>query len=401
MKNNFEAFKPHLDFLVMSACYKIMSPTSKMQETLHRFYRLFVIVYYCTFCTQHLIRLYQIQDNVSELVDTLFVLLTLFNSLGKLVIFNVRRTRIEHIAEVIKGPVFAPNIKQHEELIVRNAAGMKRLCRYYQGFVSVCSLMWLTYPLITRFLGEEMRFAMYWPFSTDNLLVFLFVVVYITIIVYWISLSTVAMDCIVVGFYMQAQLQLQMLKYSFMYVADPEEELNDEDNDKFEVKIYRDLESTRFENLYRKRLIMCIKRQQLIIWLVDEVESIFGSSMVLQFLVMAWIICMTVYKITGLKALSAEFITMIVYLCCVLLQLFIFCYYGTQLKYESEYVNQSIYDSDWPAVSPRLRRPLLIIMERCSQPVAPCIAYVVPMTLDTFISIVKSAYSLYTFLDQS
>ncbi|XP_045534319.1 odorant receptor 22b-like [Papilio machaon] len=146
---------------------------------------------------------------------------------------------------------------------------------------------------------------------------------------------------------------------------------------------------------------MCIKRQQLILWLVDEVESIFGSSMVLQFLVMAWIICMTVYKIIGLKVMSMEFVTMFLYLGCVLLQLFIFCYYGTQLKYESEFVNQSIYESDWPAVSPRLRRPLLIMMERCYRPIAPCIAYIVPMSLDTFISIVKSAYSLYTFLDQS
>nr|WCC57675.1 odorant receptor 25 [Papilio xuthus] len=400
MKNNFEAFKPHFGFLVMFGCYKIMSPKSKMQETLHLFYRIFVTVYYCTFCTQHVIRLYQV-NNVSELVDTLYVLLTLFNSLGKLVIFNVRRNRIEHIAEVIKGPVFAPNNKHHEELMVRNAAGMKRLFRSYQCFVIVCSVMWLMYPLMTRLLGEEVRFAMYWPFRTDKLPVFLFVVIYITIMVHWVSLSTVAMDCIAVGFYMQAQLQLQMLKYNFMHLADPEDEINDEDNDTFGVKIYRDLESTRFENLFRRRLIMCIKRQQLIVWLVDEVESIFGSSMVLQFLVMAWIICMTVYKIIGLNVMSAEFVTMIVYLGCVLLQLLLFCYYGTQLKYESEYVNQSIYECDWPAVSPRLRRPLLIMMERCYRPIAPCIAYVVPMSLDTFISIVKSAYSLYTFLDQS
>ncbi|XP_013146761.1 PREDICTED: odorant receptor 22b-like isoform X2 [Papilio polytes] len=379
----------------------IMSPTSKMQESLHLFYRIFVTVYYCTFFTQHLIWLYQIQDNVSELVDTLYVLLTLLNSLGKLMIFNVRRTRIKHIVEIIKGPVFAPNSKRHEELIMRNAAQMKRLFRAYQGFGIVCSAMWMMYPLMTRFLGEEVRFPMYWPFSTDKLPTFLFVVAYNTIMVHWISISMVAMDCITVGFYMQAQLQLQMLRYNFMHLADTEDETNDEDDDKFEVKIYRDVESSQFENLFRKRLIMCIKRQQLIVWLVDEVESVFGSSMVLQFLVIGWIISMTVYKIIGLNVMSAEFVTMIAYLGCVLLQLFLFCYYGTQLKVESEFVNQSIYESDWTALSPRLRRPLLIMMERCYQPVAPCIAYVVPMSLDTFISIVKSAYSLYTFLDQS
>nr|WCC57544.1 odorant receptor 24.2 [Papilio memnon] len=398
MKNNFAAFKPHFDFLVLFGCYKIISPTSKRQESLHNFYRLFVAVYFFIFCIQHLIRLYQ-ANNVSELVDTLYVLLTLFNSLGKLAIFNVRRTRIEHIAEVIKGPVFAPNNKQHEDLMVRNAREMKRLFRAYQAFVIFGSIMWMTYPLMTRFLGEEVRFAMYWPFSTDRFPVFLFAVVYIAFMVQWVSLSTAAMDCIAVGFYMQAQLQLQMLRYNFMHVADTEDEIDGEIN-KLEVKIYKDMESPRIENLFHKRLVMCIKRQQLIVWLVDEIGSVFGSSMVLQFLVMAWIICMTVYKMIGLNVMSAEFVTMIVYLSVMLLQLFIFCYYGTQLKDESEGVNQSIYESDWPAVSPRLRRPLLIMMERCYRPIAPCIAYIVPMSLDTFISVVKFSYSLYTFLDR-
>nr|WCC57359.1 odorant receptor 24 [Papilio dardanus] len=397
MQNNFEAFKPHFNFLIMFGCYKMISPKSKMQESLHQFYRIFVTVCFCTFFIQHLLRLYQV-NNALELVDTLYVLLTIFNSLGKLAIFNFRRVRIEHIAEVIKGPVFAPNNKQHKELMLRNARAMKRLFRSYLAFVIFGSIMWTISPVMTRFLGEEVRFPMYWPFSTDRLSVFLFVVVYIGYMVHLVSLSTSAMDCVTVGFYMQAQLQLQMLRYNFMHVADPEDEVIEEHTN-FEVKLYRDVESSRYENLYRKRLVMCIKRQQLIVWLVDEVESTFGSSMVLQFLVTAWIMCMSVYKMIGLNKMSAEFITMIIYLTVMLLQLFIFCYYGTQLKNESEYVNQSIYECDWPAVSPRLRRPLLILMERCYQPIAPCIAYIVPMSLDTFISVVKFSYSLYTFLD--
>lgn len=33
----------------------------------------------------------------------------------------------------------------------------------------------------------------------------------------------------------------------------------------------------------------------------SEVETVFGEAMVVQFFVMAWVICMTVYKIAGVS----------------------------------------------------------------------------------------------------
>nr|WCC57607.1 odorant receptor 23.2 [Papilio polytes] len=400
MKNNFDAFKPHYSFMKMSGCYEIDKSNTKMKQTLHRYYRILVLIVFCTFCFQHMVQVYKLRDDAEEMVNTLYVLLTLYNSLGKLLVYNIRRGRIEKIAEAIRGPVFAPNSKTHEELMERNAKNMWLLLRSNHALMIICSLLWMTYPLACRFLGQEVKFDMHFSFSTERLSVFLLVVLYITIMVHWVSLSTATMDCTVYGFYMQARLQLQMLRHNLMHIADLEDEDSNENNEKIEVKLYRDLENMRFNDLFHARLVRCVKRHQLIVWLVDVVESTFRSSMILQFLVMAWVICMTLYKIVSLDFLSAEFMTMIAYMNCVLVQLFLICYFGTQLKDESEFVNQSIYESDWPAVSPRLRRSLLIMMERCYRPIEPCVAYIVPMSLDIFISVVKSSYSLYTFLDR-
>nr|WCC57358.1 odorant receptor 23 [Papilio dardanus] len=395
MKNNFDAFKPHYSFMKMSGCYEIDKSNTKQKQTLHRYYRILVLILFCTFCTQHMAQIYR-----AKMVNTLYVLLTIYNTFGKLMVYNIRRGRLEKIADAIKGPIFAPSNKTHEELMKRNAKSMWLLLRANHALTTVCSLLWMTFLLATRFLGLEVRFDMYFPFSTERLSVFLLVVLYITIMVHWVSLSTATMDCILFGFYMQARLQLQMLRYNLMHIADFEDEVNEVDDNKIVVRrLYKDMENMRFKDLFYTRLVRCIKRHQLILWLVDEVESVFRASMILQFLIMAWVICMTLYKLVSLDLLSPQFITMIAYMICVLVQLFLICYFGTQLKYESEYVNQSIYESDWPAVSPRLRRPLLILMERCYQPIQPCIAYIVPMSLDIFISVVKFSYSLYTFLD--
>nr|WCC57543.1 odorant receptor 23.4 [Papilio memnon] len=358
MKNNFDAFKPHYSFMKMSGCYEIDRSNSKIKQTLHRYYRILILIVFSTVSFQHMVQVYKLRDDAKEMVNTLYVLLTLFNSFGKRMVYNVRRRRIEKIAEAIMGPIFAPNNKTHEELMERNARNMWLLLRSNHALMIICSLSWMTYPLTSRFLGQEVKFDMHFPFSTERLPVFLLVVLYVTVMAGWVSLSTATMDCTVYGFYMQARLQLQMLRYNLMHIADLEDEDNDEDNEKMEVKLYRDLENMRFKDLFYARLVRCVKLDLLNCYmLVDEVESLFRASMILQFLVMAWVICMT------------------------------------------EYVNQSIYESDWPAVSPRLRRPLLIMMERCYQPIEPCVAYIVPMSLDIFISVVKFSYSLYTFLD--
>nr|WCC57608.1 odorant receptor 24.1 [Papilio polytes] len=391
MKSNFDGFKPHFRYLVMTGCYKIMDkPTSKMKETLHTCYRITVSVIYLIFLSQHVIRLIQ-----AKVINTL-VFLTLMNSECKVLTINIRNARIEHIIEVIKGSVFAARNKYQEELVQRNAVSMLRVLRMNLCVSMSCSVLWMIFPLMIRLSGQ-VRFSMYYPFETDRLPVFISVVVYVALIVHWVSLFTLSIDCIIVSLYMQAQLQSQMLRDNLTHLGDVED---DDEDDKMTVKMYRDVESTRFKNIFYRRLVMCKKRHELIVWLVDEIESIFGTPMVLQILVMAWIICMTIYKIAAIDILSVEFLAMIVYLSCILFQLFIYCYFGTQLKDESEFVNQSIYESDWPAVSPRLRRSLLIMMERCYRPIAPCIAYIVPMSLDTFISVVKFSYSLYTFLDR-
>nr|WCC57541.1 odorant receptor 23.2 [Papilio memnon] len=396
MKNNFDAFKPHYNFLKMSGCYEIDKSNTKMKQTLHRYYRILVLIVYCIFCIQHMVQVYLFPHDVKEMVNTLCVLLTYYNTLGKLMVYNIRRGRLEKIVEAIKGPVFAPSTKTHQELMEKNAKNMWLLLRFGHVLTTVCSLLWMAVLLATRFLGLEVHFTIFHLAPKDCQCEFLLVVLHITIMVHWI-LSTATMDCILYGFYMQAQLQLQMLKHNLIHIADLEDEVNNDDNN-FKVKMYRDVENVRFKDLFHASLVRCVKRHQLILWLVDEAESIFRSSMILQFLVMAWV-CITLYKIVSVDFLSAEFITMIVYLSCVLVQLFLICYFGTQVKYESKYVNQSIYESDWPAVSPRLRRPLLIMMERCYRPIEPCMAYIVPISLDIFISVIKFSYSLYTFLD--
>nr|WCC57539.1 odorant receptor 22 [Papilio memnon] len=395
MYTSFDAFKPHFNALARVGYFKmVFKSSSKFKQTLNMYYRGVVWFLVILYNFQHVLR---VRNSTHEIVNTLFILLTTLNSLGKQVAFNVRTARIDRVIQTINGSLFAPGNKYQDDVMKQNATSMLRLLRMYHCAIFLCALMWTIFPVVNRALGENVQFTGYFPFDTTDTPVFALTLTYMSILITLQAYGNVTMDCTIVAFYAQAKTQMQMLRYDLEHLSDTGK--NNVDYN-YISKNYKDVGCIRFKPLQKKKFVTGVKHHQQILWFVKEVQSIFAEAMVVQFLVMAWVICMTVYKIVGLRILSAEFFSMAMYLACMLAQLFIYCYYGTQLKYESEGVNQSIYDSEWLSISASARRHLLILMVRCSRPLALSIAYIVPMSIDTYISILKSSYTLFTFLDR-
>lgn len=59
-----------------------------------------------------------------------------------------------------------------------------------------------------------------------------------------------------------------------------------------------------------------------------------------------------------------------------------------KIKYfQSHFVNNSLYSSDWLSLSPRFRRLMLFAMLRWSKPITLRTAYIFPLSLNTFIGV--------------
>nr|QLI62092.1 odorant receptor 49 [Streltzoviella insularis] len=381
-----------------------MKPVSRMKYWAHFSYRFIVWTLVVMYNLQHVIRVIKSRHSTEEVVDTLFVLLTTLNTLGKQIAFNSRSRRIDRLITAINGPYFAPTNSYDVRVLKENAVTMSRLLLLYHIAIFICGALWTIFPLVNRATSENVEFTGYFPFDTTPSPVFELALAYMSFLITLQAYGNVTMDCTIVAFYAQGKIQLQMLRYDLEHLVDVKDgfkeidsKLHEADNQYF---TYVDIENVRFKQKIQERLVRCVKHYQQIVWFINEVESIFGEALVIQLVVMAWVICMTMYKIAGLSLMSAEFISMAMYLGCMLAQLFIYCYYGTQLKFESEFVNQSIFFGNWLALSPGFRRQLLLMMMRYSRAITPRIAYVIPMSLETYIQVLRSSYTLFTFLDR-
>ncbi|CAD0198438.1 unnamed protein product [Chrysodeixis includens] len=293
----------------------------------------------------------KVRHSTNLMVDTLFILLTTLNTLGKQVAFNLRSRRIDDVINIINGPYFAATKAYHVEVLKENAVVMSRLLTFYHVAIFTCGCMWTVFPIVNRALGEEVQFTGYFPFDTmksparnrislgasalnfrhDKHEIVKYVVV-------TLNQNTIIYDFLSDAATIYTKIQIRMLRYNMEHLVDfgDTRKMNAPVNKTAYQFTYKDEENEKVELQER---------------FAKEIESIFSEAMVVQFFVMAWVICMTTYKIVG-----------------------------------SDFVNQSIYYCDWLCLSPRFRRQLLIMMQCCFQPISPRTAYVIPMSLETYIA---------------
>ncbi|XP_063532041.1 odorant receptor Or1-like [Cydia strobilella] len=396
--STFEAFRPHFNALAYVAYFKIVPKSSSgLKHTLHTAYRAVVWFLVIIYNLQHVIRVIQARHSMEQVVNTLFVLLTTLNTLGKQMTFTSRVERMDRLIGTIQGSLFTACNAYDEKVLRSNAWIMSRLLMMYHGSVYLCGVMWGISPLVTKLSGE-VELTGYFPFDTSGWIGFGIAVAFNTIVITLQAYAHGTMDCTIVSLHAQTKTQLQMLRNSLEHLVDPVGETEREIC--VRSTVYRDIEDPAFGLVLKKRLTRCVEHYKLIVWFHNEVEAVFAEALMVQFFVAAWVICMTVYKIVGLSLLSAEFFSMFVYLGVMMAQLFIYCYYGTQVKAESEFINHSICRCDWVSLSPRFRALLLILMSRGMRPVAPRIAHIIPMSLETYISVLRSSYTLFTFLER-
>ncbi|XP_022117339.2 odorant receptor 2a-like [Pieris rapae] len=82
----------------------------------------------------------------------------------------------------------------------------------------------------------------------------------------------------------------------------------------------------------------------------------------------------------------------------VTLEIFTPSYLGTQLRYKSQDLVHAAYSSKWIARTESFKRSLKIFMLRTNTPIVFSGCGLFPLTLDTFTSIMKSAYSFFTIV---
>ncbi|XP_012060024.1 PREDICTED: putative odorant receptor 85d [Atta cephalotes] len=125
----------------------------------------------------------------------------------------------------------------------------------------------------------------------------------------------------------------------------------------------------------------------------------FTRTIAFQFVASTFVVCSNLYQLTRTK-LIVDFIAFFAYTLCILVQIFIYCWFGNKLKLTSLQLVDSIFEIDWIALDLKTKKSLLVIMTRAMKPIEFNSAYILNMNLDSFVALLKTSYSAYNLLSQ-
>ncbi|CAL1676383.1 unnamed protein product [Lasius platythorax] len=84
----------------------------------------------------------------------------------------------------------------------------------------------------------------------------------------------------------------------------------------------------------------------------------------------------------------------------MLTQIFIYCWYGNQVRLKSRQFIDNIFEMEWLTLDNNLKKSLIIMMERTVMPIEITSACAISVNLDSFINVLKTSYSVYNLLLQ-
>ncbi|XP_046833014.1 uncharacterized protein LOC124430467 [Vespa crabro] len=135
--------------------------------------------------------------------------------------------------------------------------------------------------------------------------------------------------------------------------------------------------------------------------LADKVNKMFEFTIFIQFFITTSTICFTLYQLTKVSPISFECVKILIYIICILTQIYLYCWYGNLVETKSEEIATIIFNIDWITLSDDIRKNLLFMMKRTMKPIAFVVIRILPVNFDSFVKVLKTSYSAYNILQQT
>ncbi|XP_011882828.1 PREDICTED: odorant receptor 49b-like [Vollenhovia emeryi] len=129
------------------------------------------------------------------------------------------------------------------------------------------------------------------------------------------------------------------------------------------------------------------------------VNAKFRLTIAIQFIMSTLMVCCTLYQMSK-SSTKIKSVEMTLNVLSMLTQIFFYCWYGNELKIKSYQMIDDIFEMEWLTLDINIKKSLMIIMRRTIVPIQITCAYVMPMNLSSFMSILKTSYSMYNLLQK-
>ncbi|XP_041989062.1 odorant receptor 94a-like [Aricia agestis] len=384
-KYAFDCITPQLKHLRFCGYYQLDPNTPKYFNILHKIYMRFSLILITVFAIQEAVHIFNVQDDREKMINVLFLFLTHTDSIYKQAVFWLKEDKIEGLLDTMRGPIYNQGQPEHRMYFQPLRRIGSLLLRVDNGMALMTCFLWMLLPVIGHIQSRTIEFSFWVPYDYNRDPHFYFTAIYVWVTESWQAFGNTTMDIFIAVLLAQCKIQIQILRFELTNLVKRSKDLAQESDEPFEEAL-------------KQRFEMLVLHHWKILDFVNVVQEIYGGAIFYQFLVGGWIICTSVYKMADLNPASVEFVSMTTYMFCILTEIFVYCYYGSELTNESDMLTNAVYFMDWLEISPLDRKKIIILMERVKRPIVPIAGNLIPLSNVTFVKVVKSSYSFFALL---
>ncbi|KAL6422685.1 hypothetical protein ACFW04_010728 [Cataglyphis niger] len=358
--------------LTLVGCWRPESWSSLSMHIIYDAYTVFMIILLYTFLVSQFLDIIWNVDNAEEFTENFYATLASVVSCSKILSLLVNRNNINTLANILVEEPYRPldidEMKiqfKFDRLIYTNTVCYTILVE------TTCVCITMT-SLLTEFRKRSLTYRAWLPYDyNSSTIVFCLTYAHQLISLTAGSLVNVACDSLICGLLVQICCQIEILEYRLSKISNNHNNLRD-----------------------------CVCHHNLILKYAFRLNNKFRMTIAMQFIVSTLVVCSNLYQMTKSSTVNASYLPLLLYMSCMLTQIFIYCWYGNEVKLKSTQLMYNIFGMNWLSLDRNLKESLLIIMNRAIIPIEFTSAYVLSMNLDSFVGLLKTSYSVYNLLKQ-
>ncbi|XP_015432327.1 PREDICTED: odorant receptor 4-like [Dufourea novaeangliae] len=141
------------------------------------------------------------------------------------------------------------------------------------------------------------------------------------------------------------------------------------------------------ENKRKKILRELVQHHLEIYKFAETVNAIFQYTIFLQFMISSTVLCLSIYTMSTADSFDVNFVWTFSYLCCMLMQVYLYCWFGNEVTLKSMQVSDAIYEMDWTTLPVNIMKDLLMIIKRSKRPFRMSSAHIITLSTDSFMAV--------------
>ncbi|XP_049872165.1 odorant receptor 46a-like [Pectinophora gossypiella] len=335
------------------------------------------------------------RENIGDIAAGLYLFLSEMYTYFKIAVFWMNRDKIMQLLTYLYCKEFKPKEAEHREIVRKSIERARNVMSYYStmcvGAVSVGIIM----PLTENFevLPTNVEYPFFDVYKSPA-----YEIIYIHHVYYKPATCIIdgVMDTLLAAFVASAIGQIEILAFNmrnFTMVAERRRRQAITEN--------KCNGNTTTDYYTRAVLKECIVHHNSIIKYVSMIESAFSLASALQFMLSVMVLCLV-----GIQFLSIEepmshpmqMMWMAIYLTCMLIEVFILCWFGDELIWKSIELRQAAFEGPWLTNSPKTNMYLIIFLERCKRPLRVSAGKVFTLSLDTYTILINWSYKAFAVM---